>query len=75
MTKKKIIKEKKYAADYFIDYMVEKWKKNGTVANEEKTREVLMAIFIVLVDYKFECALKTIIEVHEEMDAFDWDKY
>jgi NAD dependent epimerase/dehydratase family enzyme len=76
MTKKKLEeKEEKYAIDYFIDNMVEKWKANGTVVDEEETRNCILSMCHILSGYKFECALKTLIEVYEEMDNFNWEQY
>ena len=69
--------KKKYAVDYFVDEVIEKWKENGTVTdkNEEDSRRYIFDMLDLLTNYNFQCLLKTLIEVDEMSNKFDWDEY
>ena len=70
--------EKKYAVDYFVDSVLAKWKKDGTVKGKEKeedTKWLIHSFVHVLSSYRFQCLLKTLLEIDDLMGEFDWDKY
>ena len=70
------MKDKKYAVDYFVDGVMEKWRKKGIVDEkyEEGFRSIIYSFEHLLSSYDLEDLLKTLLEISDLMGEFDWDK-
>ncbi len=63
-------KEKEWA-EAFTDYVVEEWKKKGSLTDEEAAREEINAMMFLLSRYKLKYLIATLIELDDMMEDFD----
>lgn len=73
-TRKEKSEEKKGWYEAFVGYVVEEWKKKGTITDEESTREKIDAMMFLLSDYRLKCLMATLVELDDMVDDFD-EKY
>lgn len=73
-TRKEKNEEKKGWYEAFVDYVVEEWKKKGTITDEESTREKIDAMMFLLSGYRLKCLMATLVELDDMVDDFD-EKY
>lgn len=57
-----------------VNFIIGKWKENGTVSDEERTRDDLEAMLFLMSGYRFNCLIKTLCEVDDLMEEFN-EKY
>ena len=75
--------EKKFAADYFAEHMINKWRKTGFKPcvfgeednTEEELHEYVLSMSHIISGRELKDALKILIEVYEETEKFDWEAY
>ncbi len=63
-------KEKEWA-EAVADYVVEEWKKKGSLTDEEAAREEIDAMTFLLSRYKLKYLIATLIELDDMIEEFD----
>ena len=58
-------------AEAFADYVVEEWKKKGSLTDEEAAREEIDAMMFLLSRYKLKYLIATLIELDDMIEDFD----
>jgi hypothetical protein len=63
-------KEKQWS-EAFTNYLIEEWKKKGSLTDEEAAREEIDAILFLLSRYKLKYLIATLIEFDDMIEEFD----
>ena len=58
-------------AEAFADYVVEEWKKKGSLTDEEAAREEIDAMMFLLSRYKLKYLMATLVELDDMIEEFD----
>lgn len=61
--------EEEFVKD-FAEMLTEKWKKKGTVRDEEDTKYNIAEMVYLLSTYRFRCLIVTLAEVDEEFEKW-----
>ena len=67
-------KEEEAFIKEFGEMLTEKWKKKGTVTNEDNTKYDIAEMVWLLCSYRFRCLIVTLAEVDEEFDKYCEEK-
>lgn len=57
--------------DGLIDFIVAKWTKEGTVTDEEETRECIHAMLFLIHSYNLKCLISTLFDMYELEEEYD----
>ena len=57
--------------DAFTDYVIETWKKKGTVVDEAKTRENLDAMLFLIGNYRLTCLMAALVDIDDLICEFN----
>jgi len=57
--------------DGLVDFIVDKWTKEGSVRDEEDTRECVGAMLFLISSYNLKCLINTLFCMYDLIEEYD----